>query len=70
MGKIQAYVMALEHALNYHGRDSWELTCYHNNLALVLIEYGQAASLFNEYDSLGSWLGPSLNRDGIYARIT
>lgn len=41
MGKIQAYVKALEHALSYHGRDSWELTRYRNDLALVLIEYGQ-----------------------------
>lgn len=41
MGKIQAYITVLKQALDYHGRDSWELTRYRNDLALVFIEYGQ-----------------------------
>ncbi|MFO7682954.1 MAG: hypothetical protein R6X34_23195 [Chloroflexota bacterium] len=40
VGKIQAYLTALDRALAHHGRDSWELGRHRNELALVFLEYG------------------------------
>jgi tetratricopeptide (TPR) repeat protein len=35
------HVAALNQALAHYGRDSWQLTRYRNDIALLFIEYGQ-----------------------------
>lgn len=49
-GKIAAYVAALEQALAYHGRDSWEVIPYRNDLVLLLIAYGELGAAARHLD--------------------
>lgn len=42
--KILAYTTALQFALLHHGRDSWQLLQYRNEVANLLLEYGELAA--------------------------